>query len=404
MRRFGRRAALRATVAAVLAVAGPALRRPRARDGLATAAAAAALVVGAGQELPVAAAPVAAVAAAALARARPRPTTAAAGLALGGGLALALRRIWPVPPRTPAEVRRTRLHVASRPAPDGDGATIVVNVAAGAPGERTVADELRERLPGATVLEVDGDDGLAEALDRAAAAHVVGVAGGDGSISAAADTARTAGKPLFVVPAGTLNHFARDLGIDGVDDAVDALRRGDAVPVDTGTIAGRAFLNTASFGTYSELVDARERLEATIGKWPALVVALVHLLRTASPLDVEIDGTPRRLWMAFIGNCTYSPPGFAPAWRERLDDGWLDVRLVDADAPLARLRLLAAVLTGRLAKTSVYESFRTRAMEVRAIGEPVRLAHDGETFDGGETFTIEKGPPLVVYAPAPAPD
>lgn len=355
--------------------------------------------MGAAQELPVAALPAAALAGTAMCRARPRPSTLAAGLAVGAGVAVGLRRVWPVPPRTPAELRRTHTQVSSRPAPDGTGLTVVVNATAGAPGQTGTADELRRRLPGATLVEVEEGDDLDDALARAAAADVVGIVGGDGSVNAAAAIARDAGKPLFVVPAGTLNHFVRDLGVESVDDAVDALRRGHAVAVDTGTIDGRPFLNTASFGTYSDLVDARERLEETIGKWPALVVALVRLLRTAAPMEVELDGRDRRLWMVFVGNCTYSPPGFAPAWRERLDDGWLDVRLVDASSPFSRSRLLAAVLTGRLASSTVYESFRTQELRVRTRGGPLRLARDGETFDGRPEFTIAKGAPLAVYAP-----
>ncbi|HUF33688.1 MAG TPA: diacylglycerol kinase family protein [Acidimicrobiales bacterium] len=399
MARFLRRAALRGVVSAVVALGVALVARKGGRDGSATAAAAGALVAGSAQELPVAALPAAAVGALTICRARPRPRAAAVGLALGAGVALGLRRVWPVPPRTSAEVRRTHTQVSSRPAPDGTGLTVVVNAAAGMPGKVDIADDLRRRLPGATVVEVGEGDDLDAALARTAPADVVGIAGGDGSVNAAAAVAREAGKPLFVVPAGTLNHFVRDLGVEGVDDAVEALRHGHAVAVDTGTIDGRPFLNTASFGTYSDLVDARERLEGTIGKWPALVVALARLLRTAEPMEAELDGRDRRLWMVFVGNCTYSPPGFAPAWRERLDDGWLDVRLVDASSPFSRSRLLSAVLTGRLASSTVYEAFLTKELQVRTRGAPLRLAHDGETFDGRRDFTIAKGAPLAVYAP-----
>jgi diacylglycerol kinase family enzyme len=402
MPRFARRAVLRALASAAVALVAVTLGRQRDRPGFATSAAAGAVLVGAAMELPAASVPAALVAAGGITRTRPRPRTAVGGMALGAGAALALRRVWPVPPRTPAQVRRAHPSVSAPPSPDGHGVTLVLNTVAGPTTRRSVADQLRAELPAADIVMVDSTHDLDAMLDRAAASDIVGVAGGDGSINAAADVARRAGKPLVVVPTGTLNHFTWDLGVETVEDALDAIRTGHAVTVETGTIDGRAFLNTASLGSYCELVDARDRLEERIGKWPALVVALAKLLRTAAPTDVELDGRRRRLWMMFIGNCTYSPPGFAPSWRERLDDGWLDVRLVDASQPFARSRLLAAVLTGRLAKTNVYETFRTRELRIRATGGPIRLARDGETFTGGPEFTIAKGAPLVVYAPPPS--
>ena len=398
MSRFARRALLRAVVSAVLAwaLAG---RRPA---GTSVAAVAGAAVGGAAQELPWTALPGALAGSIALTRTAPRAGPVAAGLGVGVGVSLALRRVWPVAPRTPAQIRRTHTHVSSRPSPDGAGLTVVVNASAGPAGQADLVEQLRERVPAATIIEVGEGGDLADALRVASEADVLGIAGGDGSINAAAGVAGAAGKPLLVIPAGTLNHFARDLGVEGIDDALTALFQGDAVAIDTGTIDGKPFLNTASFGTYSDLVDAREALEETIGKWPALVVGLVRLLRDAAPMEVVVDGRSRRIWMVFVGNCLYSPPGFAPAWREHLDDGLLDVRLVDGGRPFARAKLLAAVLTGRLATSTVYEAFTATQLEVRCVGEPLRLARDGETFDGSPTFTIAKGPPIVVYAPPPA--
>jgi undecaprenyl-diphosphatase len=280
--------------------------------------------------------------------------------------------------------------------------TIVVNESAGGSGGDGIADRIRGELPMARVVTVDDATSLDDALAAAASgADVIGIVGGDGSINAAAGVAHAAGKPLLVIPGGTLNHFARDVGITGADDAIEALRVGEAVAVDVSAIDGKPFLNTASFGVYSDLVDLRERFEPTLGKWPALVLALARVLRTGEPVSVELDGTPRRLWMVFVGNCRYEPPGFAPAWRERLDDGVLDVRLVDATRPFARLSLVAAVLTGRLRQSQVYEEFPTRECRITRLSVP-RLARDGETFDGAPDFVIEKRPdPLSVYALRP---
>ena len=325
------------------------------------------------------------------------PSDVALGAAIGVGSALATRRLWPVAPREPARVGRPYTASEVDPAPGGRGVVVVVNAAAGS-GE-AAAEALREELPDAKVVVVDDPDDLAAALDDAASgAGAVGVAGGDGTVNAAAALAAEHGKPLLVVPGGTLNHFAFAAGLETVADAAAAVREGHVATVDLGLIDGRAFLNTASLGSYVDLVDARERLEGRIGKWPAVVVALVRVLRHAEPVVVEVDGVRRRLWMIFVGNCRYHPSGFAPSWRECLDDGQLDVRIVDASQPWSRLRLLVAVLSGRLARSRVYEQRYVPELRLRSTGGPLRLARDGETFDAGEAVTITKAPePLVVY-------
>jgi undecaprenyl-diphosphatase len=280
---------------------------------------------------------------------------------------------------------------------------VVVNPSAGS--ARSLGGDVREvlerGLPGARVVELgEGEDLPAALEDAAASADVLGIAGGDGSINAAAAVAHARGKPLVVVPAGTLNHLARDVGLTSAADAVRAVADGNAVAVDLACIDGKPFLNTASFGSYVDLVDARQKLERRIGKWPAVLVALWRVLRRSEPVEVEIDGARRRLWMIFLGNCRYEPPGFAPSWRERLDDGVIDVRMVDAVPPLSRSRLLLAVLTGRLGRCVIYEQRFVHELRVRSLQGPLRLARDGETFDGSVEFTVTKlQEPLVLYRP-----
>jgi undecaprenyl-diphosphatase len=325
----------------------------------------------------------------------------AAGAAVGVGT----RLVWPVAPKDPARVAPHRVWTATEPSEDGAGIAIVVNPGAGsgAVGSGDApATVLRKALPAAEVVELEDAADLPATLDRLASGgcRAIGVAGGDGSINTAAGVALRHRLPLVVVPAGTLNHLARDLGVETVDDAVAAVRRGEAAEIDVGRIAGRPFLNTASFGSYVELVDAREALESRIGKWPALAVALVRVLRHSAPVEVELDGRPRRLWLVFVGNCRYQPEGMAPTWRERLDDGQLDVRVVDAGHPFGRTRLALAATTGTLRRSGVFETWATTALRVRSPAGPLRLARDGETFDGDDVFDIAKqGERLAVFTP-----
>lgn len=407
--RFGRRAALRgATSAAAVAGAGLLVRRMRgvAGSGATSTAAAAAFATGAALELPAVAAPlVAAATVPAVIGVRAGRPAHLAMVAAGSGVAVALlsRRPWPVAPHEPAEARPQLRRTEIEPRPDGGGVTFVVNGAAGPALSGDSAAAASDRFPGARVVDVDEGGDLRAVLAEVGTAEgtaALGISGGDGSVRAAATTALELDMPLVVVPSGTLNHLARDLGLRDIDDAVAAVHDGEVVEIDVAELDGRPFLNTAAFGAYPDLVDARERLESTIGKWPAMVVALARVLRGAEPLDLELDGERRRVWMVFVGNCRYHPSGFAPGWRERLDDGELDVRIVDATRPQARTRLLLAVLSGRLGRSQVYEQRIAQSLTVRSLDGPLRVALDGEAMDGPAEFVVRKCPQrLRVFVP-----
>lgn len=359
------------------------------------AASAAAFATGVAQEIPFLGAPVAALAAGVgVSRVYAGvhyPADVIFGAAAGAALSVATRRMWPVASREPASVRPVFTRVETLVSEDGDGIVFVVNSSAGSAVARPPDEKIEEALPRAKVLVVDSPQEWDEAFEQAASARAVGIAGGDGSINSAAEVAVNNDQPLAVVPAGTLNHLARDLGIDSIDDTIRAIKQGNAAAMDVATIDGKVFLNTASFGSYVELVDAREKLEDRMGKWPAVAVALFKVLRNSDPIEVEIDGRRRSLWMIFVGNCRYHPSGFAPSWRERLDDGLLDVRMVDGTEPWARTRLLLAVLSGNLGRSRVYEQSLAKQLKVRSVdGSPIRLARDGETFEGSAEFTISK--------------
>lgn len=368
-------------------------------------ASAAAFAVGAASELPWTAAPLGAMAAL-VGASRVRtgahyPGDVVAGMALGAGVALATRRVWPAHPPVAAlpHPARTDPELAR---PSGKGVHVVTNPDAGPGTSGSPADVLVARLPDVELVE---DDDLGAALARARkGAQVLGAAGGDGSVNAAAEVALADGVPLLVVPAGTLNHFARDIGLQSSDDAVDALQAGTVAEVDVGLVAGEVFLNTASVGAYVDLVHLREKLEERIGKWPAFVVALARVLRSCPPVEVELDGIPRRAWMVFFGNCRYHPSGFAPGWRGRLDDRLVDLRVLAADVPHARLRLVLAALTGTLSRCRAYEQSTVRSVSVRSLQGPLRLSRDGEVFDGPEEFEVTKAVQrLQVYGRAVTP-
>jgi diacylglycerol kinase family enzyme len=330
-------------------------------------------------------------------RRRHVPLVPLAGAAVVGA-ALWVRRV--VVPARPDDVPTGRPHRIpdpdARPAPDGAGVLLAVNPDSGPMWRGNPVAELRAALPAAAIVELGPDDDLLAVLRDGLGDDVVaiGAAGGDGTLSAAASVALEHDRVLVAVPSGTFNHLARDLGLDRPDDAIAAVRAGTVVHMDLGVITGgderRTFVNTLSFGGYSQVVDARERLQPKLGKWLALAVALARELPRMEPLQLELDGRRRRVWLGWIGNGRYAPTGFAPSWREQLDDGLLDVRLVLGERRWARARLVAEVLAGRLVQSPVYSEERVASVTIVSDDGPLRLAVDGETFDGAARFEVTK--------------
>lgn len=421
-----RRAALRGSIA--IAVASPAVnvlgkqafrrRRPvvdlvppiRIRWKLPTShafpsghsASAAAFATGVAMEAPRAVAVPVAATAAAVAFSRVYtgahyPGDVLAGIGVGALAALGTRAFWPAPPPA-ARVTPAGAEVVGRVgtvADDGLGVVAVVNTGSGEasgvlPGRSELAVEtLRRELPAAEIVRCGPDDDVDKVFDEAAGrARVLAVVGGDGTVNAAARSALDHDVPLLVVPGGTFDHFARALGMESAAEAVAAYRAGRLGRVDvayvtpaTGRPGGReehVFLNTAGFGAYTELLDRRERLERRIGKWPALAVAAVRTLRHSEPVELVVDGRERRVWLAFVGNCVYGSRGATPNWRARLDDGWLDVRMVATGRRVPRVRAVAAIMAGHLHIVPGYRAWKAAALEVSSSDGGVRLARDGE--------------------------
>jgi diacylglycerol kinase family enzyme len=368
------------------------------------AASAAAFATGVALEIPALAVPVGALAAAVgasrVVTGVHYPSDVAAGFAIGTCAGLLTVRWWPLRPTVPAAATRPRHEAPAAPA--GEGLTLVMNKSSGTTSD-DLATFLHEELPEARIVVATEGAELPELLAEAVGdARILGIAGGDGSVRLTAGLAADKGLPLLVVPAGTFNHFATDLGVRSARDAVDALQAGDSVLVDMAVADDRPFLNTASTGVYVDLVRAREELEERLGKWPAVLIALVRVLRSSRPQDLVVDGRRRRVWLLFAGNCRYGPAGAAPSYRPSLRDGQLDVRLVDGSQPLARARLIAAVAMGTLARSRVYRNWAAPELTVRTQdGSSVELSIDGEveTDDDGTIVLRKHRDPVLVYRP-----
>jgi diacylglycerol kinase family enzyme len=285
------------------------------------------------------------------------------------------------------------------------GFLIVTNPGAGSGDPDDVISRARERLPDVEIVELGPGVDLGEAVGRAVdRGRVVVAAGGDGTVNAVVQHLVGRGT-LGVLPAGTLNHFARDLGVRDDDAALEALEAGETRSIDVGVAGGVYFVNNAGLGLYPEGVRERERSEHRFGKLVASLGASVRLLRTARPLigTIEADGDRRALfaWVVFAGNNRFGATPRSFASRARLDEGLLDVRVVTAS-----LRSLSrAKAAWRLAKGAPLRSRRlvrtqARRLVVRLEGQARPVSWDGEQGDPTNELEIRLIPQgLRVLAP-----
>jgi diacylglycerol kinase family enzyme len=312
---------------------------------------------------------------------------------------------------------------------DGDGVLILLNAQSGT--SVVLRSDPRpvfaERLPAAAVHELGEDEDLAEVVAQRMAGEgapsVLGAYGGDGTVSRMAGLARRYDVPLLVIPGGTFNHFARALGVDSVDVALDALGDGvgRTVTVADVSVDGEepiTVLNAVSVGVYPAFLEKREGPGNPFGKWLGGVIAARRELREAQPIRILHKGRRALAWSLFISVGRNESGKVATLQRVTVDDGLLDVRIHHARG--SRLRAVASLAFGRrtasvlrtvglMAPESDVEQHLERefAFAVRPRpGRPSVFVHDGELEErdpAGFTLACAAVPSaLRVYAPEPA--
>jgi diacylglycerol kinase family enzyme len=220
---------------------------------------------------------------------------------------------------------------------------------------------------------------------REQGAPIVVAGGGDGTINAVASKLVGSAATLGVLPLGTLNHFAKDLGIPlALDLAIANLARGHIAKVDVGEVNGRIFLNNSSLGLYPDIVRDREQQQRRLGrgKWLALGWATTTALRRLSFLSVRLivngERHARRAPFVFIGNNEYVMQGFNIGERRRLDGATLSLYVAQRPGRLGLLRLALRALFGRLAQASDFNMLLAPEIEVFTRHKRLHVATDGE--------------------------
>jgi diacylglycerol kinase family enzyme len=212
------------------------------------------------------------------------------------------------------------------------------------------------------------------------------LAGGDGTLATGAAALARSGTSLAVVPAGTLNHFARSLGIP-VDTAaaLELAAGGVAAPVDAGYVNGRLFLNTSSVGAYLDFVRVRERWKQRTGYYPASILAAVStLVRLPSySVSLEVGGTTLRYRTPLVFTGVGERELRFPTLGERSESGRRGLHVI-VPPGRSRMRLLttgviAAARGARIASRAPYlDDFLLEACTVELPADDAELAIDGE--------------------------
>ncbi|MFD8194550.1 diacylglycerol/lipid kinase family protein [Streptomyces wuyuanensis] len=206
-------------------------------------------------------------------------------------------------------------------------------------------------------------------------ADLLGVAGGDGTQALVAGVAAERGVPFMVVPAGTRNHFALDLGLDRDDPprALDALTDGVDLTVDLGTVGDRVFVNNASFGAYALVVQSDAYRDDKVGT--ALQLFPDVLTHRAGPrLTVRAARTTIASPQAvLVSNNPYRAGDLASvARRDRLDRGVLGIVSVTVESAAQAAGLL------RGERSPGFTALTADEVVVEADAPEVQVGVDGE--------------------------
>ncbi len=238
----------------------------------------------------------------------------------------------------------------------------------------------------ADIRLVDSSNLEAEAANAAQSpVDAVVAAGGDGTVSAVAGILATSDKPLGVIAGGTLNHFARDLGLP-VDPfaAARVIADGHSRQVDVGEVNGRIFLNNASIGIYPAFVLDRDgqRTRWRRKKWLAMAVAAMRAVRKLPLVHVEVrlggETISHVTPVVLVGNNRYEFSLPSLGSRHCLDAGELSLHVAHSTTRWGIVRLALRGLMGRLRPAGDFQVSYATELIVASVRPSLSVALDGE--------------------------
>lgn len=261
---------------------------------------------------------------------------------------------------------------------------VVLNCSAGTDNKEDIAEKLTrifaEKNFPVKILVIEPEIDLRKAISDEvdAGCQLIVAGGGDGTINAVAEHVRKCSATFGVLPLGTLNHFAKDLGIPTeLDKAVDVIIHGKPKPVDAGEVNGKIFLNNSSMGLYPKLVRDREaQQQQGRGKWLAFTKSLVKVLWkfTYFRVHIKVDGQElvRATPLVFIGNNRYKLKGTDLGTRDRLDEGVLSINIPHSIGRMGLVWLSLKALLGNVRNDTSFDEYLTNEfyIDTRSFRRP----------------------------------
>jgi diacylglycerol kinase family enzyme len=288
--------------------------------------------------------------------------------------------------------------------------TVLLNPRAGTQDDAAV-ERVTEgfRRAGAGKFEVRTVEGplvqsaVGDALARGSTIVVAG--GGDGTASSVASAILGSHAVLGILPLGTLNHFAKDVGVPlDLDEAIRAVVGGRTARVDVADVNGRPFINNVSVGMYASLIAERQAMQR-LGrrKWLAHGLAAARVWRRYHRLHVLLgaDGRERavRTPFVFVGNNEYQLSGLELGGRATLDAGRLHVCMAPGMPRHRVARMIVVAIFGDICRLEGFESFTASDVTLEGGVPRLRVSLDGEvtSLENRLTFRIRpRALPVIV--------
>lgn len=212
-------------------------------------------------------------------------------------------------------------------------------------------------------------------------AELVLVWGGDGMVQRCVDALAGSGVTVGIIPAGTANLFAGNLGIpEDLPEAVRIAFHGESRKLDLGKVNGEHFAVMAGVGFDAEMIkDADRGLKDRLGRIAYVWTGLRHVRGELVRMEVKLDGVTwfegeaSCLLLGNVGTITGGIEAFDDA---RPDDGWLEIGVTTAKGPIQWARMLGRMSSGRSEESPFVRMTRARKVQVR-LGAPMTYELDG---------------------------
>jgi diacylglycerol kinase family enzyme len=269
--------------------------------------------------------------------------------------------------------------------------TVILNPAAGTENEASLGERLRgifaQHEIACQIDQISSGDEIIKAAEAAVrSGHEAVVAGGgDGTVNAVASALVGTQCALGVLPVGTLNHFAKDLGIPlDIVEAAHATATGEVRAVDVGEVNGKIFINNSGLGLYPSVVRGRNQ-QQRLGrsKKMAFFWAVLSVLRRYPLLQVCFttdtgDEFTRLTPVVFIGNNKYEMKGFEIGSRHSLEGGKLAVYVARHHCRWGLIRMGIEAILGRLHRGIDFDFVSTEEIKIETKKKMLNVSADGE--------------------------